>query len=394
MMKKVVFFCALLCLSLQAQQESQQMQTAAPPRPYSYCPNTTSGFVYGEWLYWLPVTTDPMWWEYKNYSITAFGAGGGGGGPAPTVSVTSDKHIDTLTYDFTSGYRIGGGIRIGKDGMAKNVRPWQIEAIYTAFKTSKAGSNSGFVQTSPNNSLGGTSNVSGYLVPLLPSYTTATALDAMTESYTHASLNFKQVDVDFAWPIWLNADVILRLKTGPIFTWVESSWRSTWNTNTGSLDYFEATNLKWDWKGGGLVGGGDVYLPIGLGLAFVADANFGFLFGPMKEKEAYPSNPIDSITGTPSTYDYAERHFLSFQPKVSVSAMLDYIKTFRKNGAAHVAVGWEFNWWFYLNQFGQITSPAYYNSSAPNLINPQQMFNVTPGGLILQGLRVQAGLEY
>ena len=335
-----------------------------------YTPTMFSPYVYADWLYWQPVTEDPMNWEerYGSHSETGF---------------DSNRYItESIHYDYSPGFRIGAGYRIGQNAFDNSTRPWQIEAIYTRLATSASSSNTNQGLTINSGPL----EIYDVLDQLLPNLN-----NDYLEGHSKSNLQYNKIDVEFAWPMWLGSNVIFRLMTGATFSWVDNSWRSRWMhqlDDSGSTFQTMKTDLNWDWWGGGLSAGGDICLPIGYGLGFFGDAGFALLFGRITKFEQYQlqNSSGDSFNRQNNSY-----RFHSFQPEVHFSAGIDYKRWFNQTVLLHLSAGWEFTWWFNLNQFGQINSNQYSGSS---VINVPTLFYNEPSGLGFNGLTTRIGLDF
>jgi len=87
--------------------------------PYYYDPASYYFFAYGEWLYWKPTTGEPMDWNRRTTSYTE-----------STTSVKSYNYTAGI-YDFSSGFRIGAGVRLKENAWKDNIRSCQFENIFT-----------------------------------------------------------------------------------------------------------------------------------------------------------------------------------------------------------------------------------------------------------------------
>src|SRR5436190_33957 len=124
----------------------------SPCCPYYYDPCSYELFVYGEWLYWKPVTEDPMNWaqnEYVTFNLPPLGV--------------HENRVNTLRYEFSSGFRIGAGYRIPADAFDCDTRPWQIEMVYTKLHST----NTSRIQINPGLITAGTAGTE-FITPLLP----------------------------------------------------------------------------------------------------------------------------------------------------------------------------------------------------------------------------------
>lgn len=368
-------YCLIACLffsSLFAEKASSNQPPAdcGSRSPYSYYDATMfSPYLFASWIYWQPVMESPMNWEFKDGFIND-----------PTIDPqyeTDSFQTESIKYPFSSGFKVGLGYRIGENAYAKPTRPWQIQGVYTRLVAS---------ETSRNTAAGasgspGAFETEEYVFPAVP-YTRG---GNFTSSRSHAVLNYNVLDVNFAWPMWLEGDIIFRLNTGATFGWIKNTWNSSWSRTIDPIS--TETDLMWKWWGGGLSGGGDIYLPIGLGLGFIADGGFGLLYGRMNEKETYQANSATVTEFNASTY-----RFHSFQPEVRFSAGLDYKRWFGRRVMVNLSASWEFTWWFNLNQCGMVNNNCYY-VTAP-VSREGRFFNTEPSGLGFQGLTLRGGLDF
>jgi len=172
--------------------------------------------------------------------------------------------------------------------------------------------------------------------------------------------------------------------------WFSNTWDTQFFDNT-NLDLVQKSDLKWNWSGGGLSGGGDIYMGVGSGFGFFADASFALLFGPMKEKERLVNTDADSDNTRQVNYN-----FNAFQPVVNVGVGVDYKHWFKDNVMIHLALGWEFTWWFNLNQFGRIVpdSSNVGNELGESASTRYNIFNNQPSDLGFHGLTARLGFEF
>ncbi len=355
---------------------NQAMPTDEGYTPYYYNRNTSDFFVYADWIYWQPVVEDPMDWCNKFTLLSS----------VPTV--TDDSDTRSLDYDYSSGFRVGAGYRFGQNYLDQNIRPWQIEAMYTRLHTAESGSAEarGLISASPGSVY---EQLLRRLVPTLNDRFEDTAL----QGNSRVHLEYDRVDVEFAWPIWMKSNVILRLMTGATFAWFENNWTTRFSdmiaTSPSAVDPTSSTKteLEWNWWGGGLFGGGDIYMSIGKGFGFFANSSFALLFGPMEEKEEYST--FSTITGHFTEDADFTYHFTSFQPVVNFGAGIDYKHWFKDKVMLHMSLGWDFTWWFDMNQFGRV------NERGSHLATVGQYFDDTePTDLGFQGLTARLGFDF
>ena len=340
--------------------------------PYTYYDECMfSPFVYGEWIYWQPVTQDPMNWESKKQEFTNTGA---------TVANFSHQN-ESIDFEFSSGFRLGAGYRVGKNAFDEPTRAWQIEAIYTRIVSEASSGNHAIGEISPTNPY-----ENDFLFILLPKI----LANDYRNGFSRAKLKYDRVDVDFAWPIWMSGNVILRLMTGPVFAWVSNDWKSTWVYQEADPTAINTTDLEWKYWGGGLTIASDVYLPVGKGFGFFADAGLSLLLGKMKENEFYQFTDATHDLSFSTSY-----RFHSFQPEVSLGVGVDYKRWFHRSWMLHISAGWEFTWWPLLNQFGRVNDPSYNNNGDwGDVATFQRYFDNSPSGQGFHGLTLRGGLDF
>jgi len=134
------------------------------------------------------------------------------------------------------------------------------------------------------------------------------------------------------------------------------------------------------------MGGADVFLPMGAGVGFFANSSFALPFGPMKKEENYKY--VDSDTKNRS----AHYHTFNFQPTIEFGAGLDYKYWIYQKALVHIMLGWEFNVWFDLNQFGNADTEL--GHAEDSIIAAGEYFWLPPNHLIYQGLTLRLGLDY
>lgn len=341
----------------------------APPAPFYYDQNSTESFMYGEFLYWDLITEDPMNFAQKRNNQN---------GTTGNFSV-DDEDIKSLNYGFTPGFRVGIGRRMGRAKLQNNIRPWQVEADYTRVHphTSETLHASGDDTSNPN------LNQSQFIYPVVPTLNGSTALFA----HSRATFGYDRANLKFAWPMWITETVILRLMLGGSFAWFSNNWKNTFRNQQDS-DLLQKANFKWKWLGGGILGGGDIYMGVGSGFGFFANTSFGLLFGPMKQREYYKAQ---NNNGTDNSRKL-KYHFNSFQPTVDVGIGIDYKHWFKRDVMLQLALGWEFSWWFDMNQFGRQGG----NSNAKSLeaSNKGNFFDNNPSDLGFNGLTAKIALEF
>jgi hypothetical protein len=347
----------------QPSNELSIIEECCEPVPYYYDKVSQEWYVYADWIYWKPIISDPMYWATKRLLIT-LGAYNDG----------ELQYLD-LVYDYASGFKAGLGYRF-RERECLDIRPYQMEVEYTRLNS---------VVSKTSHAPGRLSNsITDSFFPVLPFLfsNSSSKLGIFTKS--SAILKYDRLDYKLAWPIWWNTNVIFRLIGGATFAWFKNNWDSTIVTaqDQGAFADTSTTKLSWKWWGGGLLGGGDIYLSISRHFGFYANGDFGLLFGPMHETEKYHSSSASEFDYTKATY-----HFTSFQPVVNFGAGFDY-KQWINCVMLHLAVGWDFTWWFDLNQFGkQINS---INTPTPGIFFLDQ----SPSDLGYQGLTVRLGFEF
>ncbi len=342
------------------------LQNSRPSDPYYYDQDTNEFFVYAEWIYWKPVTDDPMYWSRKQHTATSTSPN--------TIDINADARC--IKFDFSSGFRAGGGYRFARNRMGNDVRPWQFETEYTRLHTAESGHAKarGRIRNSGGNNI--------------QEVITAETPDLGSTDYifghSRVSLEYDRLDVKFAWPIWMRSNVMMRLMTGATFAWFENSWHNWFSSVPQFSNQRDRTKFDWKWWGGGLMGGGDIYLAIGKGFGFFADSSFGLLFGPMKQKESYF---LSTDVLVHETFNSKYRPY-KFQPVVNFGAGVDYKHWFKKSVMLHMALGWEFTWWFDMNQFGKLVDR---NGTQPSI--PDLFFNKA-SDLGFQGLTARLGFDF
>jgi len=348
----------------------------APPRPFYYSENESEFFAYGEWLYWDAVTTDPMDYVLKSLQIIENLTN-------KNTRLTKEK---SLNYQFQSGFRVGGGYRIGRDKLSQNIRPWQIEINYTSFHptTSREVSAFGVDNSDPNISENEILNI------LLPVNNTNQTLSA----HSRSKLAYDKVDLKFAWPLWITPTVVMRLMLGGTGAWFKNNWKNRFFDHT-SNDLLQKSDFKWNWSGGGLFGGADIFMGVGAGFGFFADASFGLLLGPMRQKEKLSSKQA----GNSSNLQKFKAHFNEFQPNIELGVGVDYKHWFKDKWMIQAALGWDFTWWFKLNQFGRILPTSIKGNARdefPSVAASQQtsLFDNQPSDLGFHGLTARLAFEF
>jgi hypothetical protein len=153
-------------------------------------------------------------------------------------------------------------------------------------------------------------------------------------------------------------------------------------------------DLQWKWWGGGINLGADLHLPVGKGLGFFFNAATAFSMGRMKEKEQH-----SFVDATNDLYDSNTYRFHSFQPELDCGVGIDCKYWVKEKVLLHFAVGWEFTWWFLLNQFGRVNDPSYSNNlfhrdTDVDLATIDRFFDNSPSGLGFQGLNIRAGCDF
>jgi hypothetical protein len=337
-----------------------------PPRPFYYSENESEFFAYGEWLYWDAVTTDPMDYVLKTFQMND---------NLGTFNTTKAKE-KSLNYQFQSGFRVGGGYRIGRDKLSQNIRPWQIEVEYTSFHPNTSREVSGFGKNSSDPNF----SKSEFLNIVLPVISNTQTLSA----HSRSQLDYDKVDLKFAWPMWITPTVLMRLMLGGTGAWIKNDWKNRFFDNTNN-DLLEKSDFKWNWSGGGIFGGTDIFMGVGSGFGFFANGSFGLLFGPMEQKEKLSSKQ----TGNSSNLLKFKAHFNEFQPYLDLGFGVDYKHWFKDKWMIQAALGWDFTWWFNLNQFGRITT-----SSRGVKGGQISIFDNQPSDLGFHGLSARLGFEF
>lgn len=347
------------------QSSSSQGTTQEPYYPSYYGSNTGVFFLYGEFIYWKPFTQDPLNWVRK-IELSLDGNGN---------TLNNETDIRTMNFDYSAAFRVGGGYRFAQNAWDHYIRPWQFEFEYTRLRTgeSQSAKAQGIATPTQFNALEAMLPVFGFN-------------GVLNKAHSRISLDYDRLDLKFAWPIWIRHNVILRLMGGATFAWFNNDWKSRYSTvPVNGLINTNRTNLKWHWWGGGLFGGGDIYLSIGHGFGFFGDASFGLLWGPLHSKESYSST---GDTTFPAGSREFKRHSYSFQPVTNLGAGIDYKHWFKDMVMIHIATGWEFTWWFDMNQFGRVNP-----RSNPFTANGNIFFD-KPTDLFFQGLTARLGFDF
>lgn len=358
---------------------SPKVHCLAETMPYYYAPNENYVYFFGEYLYWKAVTGDPLNWEMRKNAQIA------------TVPQSVEEHMKTLTYDFSSGIRAGLGIRLKKDCWDNSIPAWQFESVLTHIYS--AGERS-------DQSLGLLgSGDSEYLYPVYTTFDSSFTSSGFHLGHASIHLNQYRLDNYFAWPIWVTENTILRLFAGSSFAWFHNRLGMDFVPEINPftippLGGYDNVHMEWKWWGGGLMGGQDIYLPIGCGLGLFANSSFGLLFGPMKLRERERTANFESFF-SPDDYTYETKYeYYTFQPVVSFGIGTDYKKWIYRTLLLHLAVSWEFNWWFGLNQFGNGFNPSFLEFQYSDSLIKNNNFMVGSSGLGYQGLNVRLGFDY
>jgi hypothetical protein len=363
----VLFSATHLSAAFFWSKKEEAPEVCCEPTPYYYDKQSNEFFLYGEWIYWKPTTQDPMEWSFTSTT--------------PSVSIFSPDEVanfHTLSYDYSSGFRVGAGYRFGEN-RCDQIRPWQIEAEYTRLHTSVS-------QSKKTIGAGDVENI--IIIPSVP----VIFGNPFNQAKSRMSLEYDRLDFKLGWPIWVNTNIILRLLTGATFASFENNWKSRFLTTQDLTRPIDTTELKWRWRGGGLFGGGDIYIDITKHFGIFADSSFGLLFGRMREKEFYLAIEPDGSASTTETFKY---RFNSFQPVVNFAAGIDY-KVWLGCVLMQLAVGWEFTWWFDMNQFGRVNERTTRRISAfsQSKANVSEYFFRDPSDLGFQGLTARLGFDF
>lgn len=360
-----------------------------------YGPSSSEFYSYIDYLCWKPITEKMTWAAKESYNIREGGQSG------------SEKYL-AQTYDialsYSSGFRIGVGYRFSQDYFAQNKRPFQLEAnferIYSSTSSSKKAKGVGAATKDDDGAV--SILASQTLFTLLPSYlgggvpgnapySYGTVNNpAFIEGNSHLKFGYNKGDISISWPLWIHNFMILRLYTGASFAYIESSWKTKFLQQSlpiaDELEAYNTTSLKWNWRGGGLLGGIDTNIEFGRGFGFWANAAFSLMYGNAKQYEYYSSS-LSGILSSPVYQIKSSRDFYSFQPLFKFGVGLNYKHWFKKV-MLYSSAGWDFNYWVKLNQYGQsyITKSDNYNS---------RYFDVrTSSYLILEGLTARLGLDF
>lgn len=367
---------SLLANSLDKEAEINQPSSSTP---YYYGPESDDFILYGDWIYWKPVTEGQLNFLYTTTTTTG------------TNSNNSSLNTSCLNYHYSNGFRAGLGYRFGSKTTGLAIRPWQLGVEYTQL----------FTNAFKPVSVVHTSQLS---TPLLPSNKENIA--TYVNSKSEISLHYKRADFTLSWPIWLKSNVILKLVTGAIGAQFENKWLTNYATpfQTGGIST-EQDLLKWKWQGGGLFGKGDIFLPVGAGFGFFANTGFGLLLGTMHQKEQ--NNYFAASTGdsfqTSNSYKFA-----SFQSMFQFGAGIDWKYRFENSSKTHsrllyVSAGWDCTWWFKMNAFGRVNDRGNVPSSitgdtilSTGTFVPEigKYFSTSPTDLIFQGASVRMGLDF
>ena len=228
---------------------------------------------------------------------------------------------------------------------------------------------------------------SEFLNILLPVNNTTRTLSA----HSRSKLAYDKVDLRFAWPMWITPTVLMRLMLGATGAWFKNNWKNRFFDNTNN-DLLQKSDFKWNWSGGGLLGGADIFMGVGAGFGFFADASFGLLLGPMKQKEKLS---YKQASGSSNLLKF-KAHFNEFQPTVDLGVGVDYKHWFKDKWMIQAALGWDFTWWFNLNQFGRIIPNSIKGGQGDGLQAAQQnaLFDNQPSDLGFHGLTARLAFEF
>jgi len=372
----------------------------SPVGTYYYQPTTQEYFTYADWLYWKPVTDPIDWAGVDLFQVTSINLTG----TQPALNFNDQVIQEDLTFPYSSGFRIGIGYRFRENETGKHSWPWQFEASYERLSTATSSKlNTQGILQSETVQVAEDPGVSFFVITelesviplapsvltnILPSYQEAPPIEVVIKSgQSRMSLEYNRGDTKFLWPIWLKNTAILRLATGATFANIISKWSASYQTSyvpeigTPACDY--TTFLKWNWGGGGVFAGGDITVEIGRGVGFYADTSVAALYGRMNQVEKYTV-----WNGNRNNYYLrVTRSYYSFQPVVKFAAGLNY-KHWVSSILLYASAGWEFNYWFDMNQFGKVSS----RSKAPGL--GRYFMQTKPQSLLFEGLTMRIGLEF
>jgi hypothetical protein len=378
MMRKISFFLAavLACNMFAADEQSPAEK---PYKPYYYDKSSRGIFVYGEWLRWTPFLEDSMNWVDKKEMHGAY---------------QKDK-IQSLKFDWNNGFRVGLGYRFARDMGDNWIRPWQLEAYYTHFHSHvKKG-----LQGEP--SVATTQGVILYpVLPVISPNGIGAGYDLgipPSHADSEAHLDYHTFDAVIAWPIWIRDNVILRLMAGGMFAKITDHWNTVYKTQTENINFLKThTDFHWGFIGGGLELGADIHVALPQGLGFFLDGDCGLLIGTVHKGEKYK---IEPITNTILKQNWV-RSNREFEPMLRFEAGFDYKHWFSESWMLHLALSYEVQVWFNLNQFGKTN-----DRSDPNPLNAPNgsavkipvignFFDNDPSNLGFHGVNARVGLDF
>ncbi|HNA61794.1 MAG TPA: Lpg1974 family pore-forming outer membrane protein [Rhabdochlamydiaceae bacterium] len=293
-------------------------------------------FVTGDWLFW---TVHEGGLEYAVAQS-----------PNTNGSLT-DAHAKTLSFDWTSGFRVGTGYHFGPDF-------WDVYASYTRFTPEST-----------------KHTHSDAIFPLLY-YQGVYPIALVTAAHAHSSVQFNTIDLELGREIFLTRHLSLRPHFGVKGALIWQDFHVHYDNvpNAGAVVQGGARVQGHNhFKGAGLTAGFDGTWYFGQGINLFANGTAGLLYGlfgmEQSQKALTLQPPPPFLPPPPPVMDVIDLHssLHQFSPTVQLLIGLGWDYKFCKD-AFHVGLGasYEIQYWWGQNQMERFvgsTTPAYTRAS-------------------------------
>jgi hypothetical protein len=297
-------------------------------------------FVSGEWLFW---TVHEGGLEY---AVTQ--------SPNTNPNILGnlpDGHAKKLSFDWTSGFRVGTGCHFGPDS-------WDVYASYTRFN--------------PESTKHAHSDA---IFPLLY-YQGPYPISLVTSAHAHSSIQFNAIDLELGREIFLTKRLSLRPHFGVkgALIWQDLHVQYDNILTNGAIGQGGARIHGHNhFKGAGLTAGFDGAWYFGQGINLFANGTAGLLYGlfgmEQSQKALTLQPPPPFLPPPPPVIDGVDLHssLHQFSPTLQLLIGLGWDYKFC-NDAFHIGLGasYEIQYWWRQNQMERFTAatvPTYVRNS-------------------------------
>jgi hypothetical protein len=253
----------------------------------------------------------------------------------------------SIQFDYTSGFRVGLGVHLPKEG-------WDIYANYT--------------QITPEHS----NNFHGQTFPLF----LYQATQFVQDSHAHWKIAFQSVDLELGRAYFLSSSLSFRPYFGLKGGWIDQHAKIVYRGGFIPEGQAFSIHLKNDFKGAGPRVGLQLYWHLGAGFSLFSDMAAAFLIGPLNNHQTQ-----EQLNGTEPIRWKIHQHLVS--PNLQLVAALNWDRNFRQERCHFgLSAGFETQMYWSQNQIERFTS-----EETPNYLR-------TDGDLAFYGLTLRGRFDF